>query len=93
MRFMLLQNYGEVGSGSAPITEWSPERTSTSNSVTITGCIRSAPICWSWPKTATLRSSSSVPRRPGLRARLPHDACCPARRKFGLMVRVAVERT
>ncbi len=24
MRFMLLQNYGEVGSGSAPITEWSP---------------------------------------------------------------------
>lgn len=25
MRFMLLQNYGEVGSGCAPITEWSPE--------------------------------------------------------------------
>lgn len=25
MRFMLLQNYGEVGSGSAPITEWGPE--------------------------------------------------------------------
>jgi hypothetical protein len=25
MRFMLLQNYGEVESGAAPITEWSPE--------------------------------------------------------------------
>ena len=25
MRFMLLQNYGGVGSGCAPITEWSPE--------------------------------------------------------------------
>ena len=25
MRFMLLQNYGEVGAGCAPITEWSPE--------------------------------------------------------------------
>ena len=25
MRFTLLQNYGEVGSGCAPITEWSPE--------------------------------------------------------------------
>jgi hypothetical protein len=24
MRFMLLQNYGEVGSGCPPITEWSP---------------------------------------------------------------------
>ncbi len=24
MRFMLLQNYGEVGSGCAPITEWTP---------------------------------------------------------------------
>jgi hypothetical protein len=25
MRFMLLQNYGEVGSGCAPMPEWSPE--------------------------------------------------------------------
>ena len=25
MRFMLLQNYGEVGSGCAPMNEWSPE--------------------------------------------------------------------
>jgi hypothetical protein len=25
MRFMLLQNYGEVESGSAPMTEWTPE--------------------------------------------------------------------
>ena len=25
MRFMLLQNYGEVESGCAPITEWAPE--------------------------------------------------------------------
>ena len=25
MRFMLLQNYGEVESGCAPMTEWSPE--------------------------------------------------------------------
>jgi len=25
MRFMLLQNYGEVGSGCAPMSEWSPE--------------------------------------------------------------------
>jgi hypothetical protein len=25
MRFMLLQNYGEVGSGCAPINEWAPE--------------------------------------------------------------------
>jgi hypothetical protein len=25
MRFMLLQNYGEVGSGCAPMTEWTPE--------------------------------------------------------------------
>jgi hypothetical protein len=25
MRFMLLQNYGEVGSGCAPIFEWPPE--------------------------------------------------------------------
>lgn len=25
MRFMLLQNYGAVGAGCAPITEWSPE--------------------------------------------------------------------
>jgi len=25
MRFMLLQNYGEAGSGCAPISEWSPE--------------------------------------------------------------------
>ena len=25
MRFMLLQNYGEVGSGCAPIFEWDPE--------------------------------------------------------------------
>ena len=24
MRFMLLQNYGEVGSGCAPVTEWTP---------------------------------------------------------------------
>jgi hypothetical protein len=24
MRFMLLQNYGEVGSGCAPMSEWSP---------------------------------------------------------------------
>ena len=25
MRFMLLQNYGEVGSGCQPMSEWSPE--------------------------------------------------------------------
>jgi len=25
MRFMLLQNYGEVGSGCVPINEWAPE--------------------------------------------------------------------
>jgi hypothetical protein len=25
MRFMLLQNYGEVGSGCAPMNEWTPE--------------------------------------------------------------------
>ncbi len=25
MRFMLLQNYGEVGSGCAPMSEWSPD--------------------------------------------------------------------
>jgi hypothetical protein len=25
MRFMLLQNYGEVGSGCAPMSEWAPE--------------------------------------------------------------------
>ncbi len=25
MRFMLLQSYGEVGSGCAPMTEWAPE--------------------------------------------------------------------
>ena len=25
MRFMLLQNYGEVGSGCAPMPEWSPQ--------------------------------------------------------------------
>ena len=25
MRFMLLQNYGEVGSGCAPMSEWTPE--------------------------------------------------------------------
>jgi hypothetical protein len=25
MRFMLLQNYGEVGSGCAPMSEWDPE--------------------------------------------------------------------
>ncbi len=25
MRFMLLQNYGEVGSGCAPMNEWAPE--------------------------------------------------------------------
>ncbi len=24
MRFMLLQNYGEVGSGCAPMSEWTP---------------------------------------------------------------------